>query len=105
MENIPTVFAATDVERISALRKPYPGVPITLNLGNPVTLGFNFGQASRPQVLPIGSSIGMNIPNTRRFPPAAKDLQEILTNADSKMKKPVWEKRTMEEQSFDQVVY
>ena len=39
-------------EKISALRKPYPGAPVGIIHGDSVKMGFNFGQAqdSRPQV-------------------------------------------------------
>ena len=48
-ESIEVRPPTSEMERVLALRKPYPGAPIQIVHGDSVEPGFNFGQTSRPQ--------------------------------------------------------
>ena len=81
-------------ERVSALRKRYPGAPVIPSEG--VSVGFNFG---RDQANSLGSPVGistaenMKVSATIRFPSTVVDLQRILANTDGMMRGPAWEGR------------
>ena len=64
LKGIPAASTASEFVTLTALRKPYPGAPESVNQGPQASTGFNLGsigQSTLPQFFTMGSSTSLGL--------------------------------------------